>query len=104
MKDFLDSLYALVAAGSRDDATELIFEGIDRLLCNGSFGEVDDILAGADVSRLDSFALRSLLVITSPAKDKDTLPSRSGFYDRAFARFVSLRGEDAARKVLGRLR
>jgi hypothetical protein len=97
---FLTEVYDL---GKRDPerCRNLVFDALDRLLCDSHVDLCDQILASVEVERLPSSLLRSFLVITAAAKEK--LPSRSGFFSRAFAAMEQQRGPDRTRRLLERL-
>lgn len=66
---------------------------VDFLLCNGRYGEVDDLLVERPVSDTDTDSIISLLTATLPAKSK--LLHRKEYF--ASAQIVlGGRGEDVA--------
>ena len=64
---WLDEVYSLVARGSSDEATDILFEHIDNLLRAGEFGRCNDLFRTIDLKRFDSNLLIALLSITLPA-------------------------------------
>jgi hypothetical protein len=97
---FLTEVYDL---GKRDPecCQDLVFDTLDRLLCDSQVDFCDQILASVEVERLPPWLLRSFLVITAAAKEK--LPSRSDFFSRAFAAMEQQSGSDRTRRLLERL-
>jgi hypothetical protein len=97
IEDFLDQIYKLAGAHDTEAATDLIFEHIDRLLCDGLFVVCDDILRKIDVTNLSTSLMRSLLAITAPAKAR--LPARKALYEDV-ERVMRLTKGDAKTKRL----
>jgi hypothetical protein len=99
--NILDRLYQF----NIDDieiATDLLYDHLDQLLCRGEFTECDRILQEADVSRLSSSLMRSLLTVTYPARDQ--LPSRPGLYERVEQQLLEQRGEALTARLISRLK
>jgi hypothetical protein len=69
-EDWLDDVYAFVAAKDDERAVELVFDTIDDLLLEGRFQVCDDTLRAVDVERLNPTLLLALLSITLAAKDR----------------------------------
>jgi hypothetical protein len=97
----LDEVYYLAGRDDLQEATDKIFDTIDRLLIGGEFAACNEILRRVDVSRLPSALMRSFLTITAAAKDK--LPARKAFYDQVFSEMTRLRGAEKAQRLLGQL-
>ena len=64
-----------------DDDLDAMFDKVDRLLCSGSFSDVDRILKCVDFDRLSLDMFVGYLGITFCVKDK--LSERAGFIERA---------------------
>jgi hypothetical protein len=98
---FLENVYQFAGKGDLQTATDLIYGTIDRLLCEGDQYDVcNEILRRIDITRLGSTALlRSVLVMTAPAKDKLIwfLP----FFAKALSETIRVRGEAQAQRLLG---
>lgn len=71
---------AETAASDPDDGVELIYTETDTLLRNGSFTEVDELLAAVDESKLPTLHLLAMVSITYAARDRVT--ARVGFVAR----------------------
>lgn len=96
----LETLYALVDQGDKEDVLDYIIRGVDALLCAGKFEELDRVLADADVTRLSAPALVGLLNATLCVKDR--LPARSAFLRRLEPRLVEIRGPTVTARLLAR--
>ena len=99
--EFLDKVYGLAALGNLQEATDTIFETIDRLLLNGEFTLCSEILRGVDERRLPTALMRSFLTITAAAKDR--LPARKALYAGVLSEMIRLKGDEIAQRLLGRL-
>lgn len=97
----LDTIYLLCASERDDVATDIVFDKIDRMLCDGKFNEVDAVLKAVNVLGLSTAVMRSFLTITKPASEK--LPTRSLLYNKIYARMVELRGKEKADRILKNL-
>ncbi len=98
---FLEEVYTLARANDLEGATDLIFDRIDRLLCDGAFQVCDAILSRVNVKLLPTALMRSFLTITGPAKAK--LPARKALFAAVHQEMVRLRGEEKAKRLLDRL-
>lgn len=98
----LERIYALATANELDEATDLIFETIDRLQSQTRYDECDRMLQCAEVGRLPSFLQRSFLAITFSARDQ--LPHRDGFYQRAFESVQRNQGYEKAERIFASLK
>jgi hypothetical protein len=98
---FLAEVYQLADAGKLQDATDKIFETVDRCLLNEQFDYCNKLLSRIDPRRLPTALMRSFLTITSAAKDK--LPARSAFHEQVFQEMSRLKGEEKAHRILGPL-
>lgn len=64
---WLEAIYALVECGQNEDALDILYERIDGLLSKGAMREVDSILGGIDLDRLDVTLLLATLTVTLSA-------------------------------------
>jgi hypothetical protein len=101
IEDFLAEVYRLAGLNDIEGATDRIFDHIDRLLSDNQFIVCDEILRRVDVERLPTALMRSFLTITAAAKDK--LPWRKSLYQKIERKMVQLKGEEKAKKIIGRL-
>jgi hypothetical protein len=99
--DFLEEVYTLATLGDFQEATDEIFQTIDRLLLDGAFTVCNEMLRRADIRKLPLPLMRSFLTITAAAKDK--LPARKSFYSQVLSEMRRLKGEDKAQRLLGKL-
>lgn len=67
---WLDDVYSLVVKGKPDDAVDIVYENVDRMLERGEFERCDSFLRVVDLSRLDTNVMVALLSITMPAATK----------------------------------
>lgn len=96
---YLAEVYSACAEGAQDRAVDLVFDRIDRLLIDGEYEVVDDILRLCDVGRLSTHLMRSFLTITAPGRHR--LPSRPKFFDRVEAAMTAIRGAEVTRRLIG---
>jgi len=96
--DFLDCVYARIAAGHVSAAMDAVIDYLDRLLNDGLFRVCDKLLAQANLERMPSNVRRAFLAVTRPAKQE--LPARAAFYNEALRLLSQERGEATARKML----
>lgn len=82
--EMLEHVYRLVAEGSQDLASDILFAEIDQLCLDGKFLEVNDLMCQCDLNKLDTNLIVALLCSTFPARDK--LPDRSKIVYLAEAR------------------
>jgi hypothetical protein len=78
---WLDNTYELVARNRDDEALDVVFDEIHRLLSKASFKECDSGLAMVDVSKLSPTLITGVLSITLQAKAK--LHQRAAFFERS---------------------
>lgn len=97
---FLEDVYEL---GKQDleDATDRIFDHIDRLLLDSNFVQVDQILARVDVKKIPTALMRSFLTITAPAKNQ--LQARAELYKKIEKEMLELKGVEKTQRLIGRL-
>lgn len=101
IEKYLEEIYELAAEGFIEEATDLIFDGIDDLLCESSFLTVDEILQKVEVSKLPTTLMRSFLTITVAAKD--LLPSRPKLYIEIWNKMEGIKGREKTQQILGGL-
>src|SRR5262249_38546628 len=99
--EFLDQMYALIKMKEYDEATDELFDVIDRLLSKGDFLTCNEILRQLDLEPLPTRFMRSVLTITYAAKEK--LASRNNLYLRIQERMVEQKGEEMTKRLIGRL-
>ena len=99
--EFLAVVYYLDAAGDLDNATDRLFDYIDRLLHVGMFEIVNEILRQVQVQKLSTSLMRSLLTITLAAKRH--LKDREEFFERVEKEMTDRRGTAITDRLLGRL-
>lgn len=97
---FFDRVQAFSSLGKTDSAIDEIFDFIDRLLCDGSFSDVDKVLDKVDLDKISLDIALSFLTITMAAKTK--LLSRAAFFDKIHAKLL-LEDEKKAKRILDRL-
>ncbi len=100
VEDLVEGAYRLAACGKKEEALDLIFQGVDKLLCEHRFGEVDALLGHVDLSRLDSSLIVGFLNATLPMRQH--LPGRAAFVERAAMSLRRLRGEEVAARLIQR--
>lgn len=98
---WLGSIYSLVHRGEPDDAIDVLFDHLDRLLDSGDFEKCDGVLMTIDVKRLDTNLLVALASITRVAKDE--LAKRAQLMDRVETRLREL-APDRTDRLLANLR
>lgn len=98
---FLEEVYQLDKDGNKQDAGDKVFGFIDNLLSEGLFDTCNEILARVDISKLSTSIMRAFLEITYAARDK--LAVRSTLYHKIMKEMIAKRGEQMARRLLGRL-
>jgi hypothetical protein len=101
IEDFLEEVYGLARLKDYEGATDKIFDGIDRLLCDGAFFVCDEILRRLDVEKLPTPLMRSFLTITAAAKSK--LSSRKALFQRIERKMMLSVGEEKTRRIVGKL-
>jgi hypothetical protein len=101
-KEFLEEVYRLNNEGTIEDATDLIFSTIDRLLCGNEFSAIDNILINIDIEKLSTSLMRSFLTITYAGKDH--LKNRDDFYNIVEVKMKELKGEEKTKKILKELK
>ena len=101
VEDFLPIVYLAVSNAQNDAATDIVFDNIDRMLCDGSFSQINALLKRVEVEKLNSTLMRSFMTITAAARDK--LPARKPLYDKIYARMIELKGQEKADKILKNL-
>ncbi len=75
-------LYSLLQRDT-DDALDLLYDRVDRLLTAGDFSAVETAIDALDPTRLDVVTALGVLTITLPVAER--LPLRSKFADRVRA-------------------
>lgn len=98
----MDLINQIARSPSIDDAIDLIFEEIDRLLKEGGFEECDTILFGVDPLAHPPSITLAFLTITHAAKSK--LKYRERFFDITEHLFVFKYGEEYTQRLLQGLR
>ncbi len=98
MGEFLERIYQAVARGDAEGAADEVFDRTDRLLEAGDFAACDRFLQQADLDRLDSDLMVSLLVIAQPAREH--LRERGSFYQGAERMLTRDRDKEAVNKIL----
>ena len=99
--EFLEQVYRLDSSNNLQAATDKVFDYIDRLLSLGIFDVCNEILKRAQVERLSTALMRSLLTITFAAKRH--LRDREDFFERVEKEMTIKRGPDVTNRLLGRL-
>lgn len=100
VEDLAERVYQLAACGKKEEALDLIFQGVDKFLCEHRFCEVDALLGHVDLSRLDTSLIVGFLNATLPARQH--LPGRAAFVERAAISLRQLRGEEVAERLIQR--
>lgn len=85
---WLEEVYVLVHRNEPDDAIDLLFDHVDRLLQSGEFRACDDLLKTIDAGRLDTNLMIAVLTITRSSAAQ--LPGRSRFVRRVEGRLREL--------------
>jgi hypothetical protein len=80
----LETLYELCERPQPNPAIDFVLETMDELILAKDYDTCDRLLLRADVSRLSTHAMLTLLMETFRAKG--VLPAREGFYQRVEAR------------------
>lgn len=101
IRDLLAVVYAAVARGSLQEATNTVMASLDDWLRGGHYDRCDALLAAADVARLSPATTRAVLVMTKPAKAH--LSSRPGFFVLAVEAATGARGAAIAQRLFSRL-
>lgn len=73
--EWLQEVYALVRTERPDEAGDLIYDRMDRLLGNHHMTRANAILGSLDLDHLDSFTMVGFLTITGAARE--FLPQRA---------------------------
>lgn len=98
----LNRLYQLADENQKEAALDLIFQGIDRLLCAGRFDGCDDLLREVELTRLDATLIVGLLNATLSASAH--VPGRPAFVERAAQQLRTQRGDEATARLIERHR
>ena len=98
----MDLINQIARSPSIDDAIDLIFEEIDRLLKEGGFEECDTILFGVDPLAHPASITLAFLTITYAAKNK--LKYREHLFNITESAFVLRYGERHTQRLLQGLR
>lgn len=96
------TVYRLAAGGKKEEALDLIFQGVDKLLCEHRFDECDALLQDVDLTHLDSSLIVGFLNATLPARPQ--LQKRAAFVERAATSLRRLRGDEVAERLIQRHR
>ena len=97
--EWLEEMYAHVAASRLDEAMDLLFDRVDDALCDGLMTEVDALLPMIDLTRLDTNLMVGLLSVTSGAKVE--LTNRAALVTDISARIMEIVPERAERILRG---
>ena len=97
-EDFLETLYARVAAGEVSTAMDSVIDHIDRLLNDEMYTVCDHLLWKVELKRLPSSIRRAFLMMTRPAKDR--LPARRSVYHESLRLLADEKGADRASQML----
>lgn len=68
MNDWLDTIYNLVAVKNDEQALDLMFDRVNRLIAARRYKELDLVLEQIDLDRLNCSMMLGLLFATRPAK------------------------------------
>lgn len=94
----LQRLYALSTEGHSDQAADLLYDAVDRILTANDLGLCNALLASVEVSRLNPSLLRSLLVTTYTASSR--LPARPFLAERIRRHLEFTEGPARAERIL----
>lgn len=97
---FLETLYQHDSIENRNVQASvlMIVERFDALSFANNFDLCNQILKYADVEKLTSFSMRSLLAVSFPIKDK--LSSRKEFFDRVKKHYIEIHDPKIAERYL----
>src|SRR5262249_24116193 len=96
---FLSDLYRLVEQGQQRAAMQALYSYLYDLRMRGEDGVSGRILEDMDIGRLPPALLVAVLTVTRPLKDP-LREKRSSFYERTRAAITTLRGSEAAERIL----
>jgi len=100
VEELIIRLESMSRAGKLDAALDLVFDHVDELLLAGRFPDVNRLLLGVPVEKLDPAILIGFLTITGPART--ALDARPAFAERVQAQLrESMPPEELARVMVG---
>ena len=99
MIDFWNTVYN---QEHNDLSTDMIFDKFDTLLSQQKSNEANDLLKVVDVDSLNTFTMRSILVITFAYADE--LSYRETLFDRIYNKALEIIGKEKTEKIIGKLR
>jgi hypothetical protein len=100
VETFLAQVYKL-GISNPEQATDIVYEFIDKLLLNKEFQKCDLILQMIDVGKLNVSLMRSFLVLTKPAKN--LLYNRNYFYSEVYKEMTIKIGTLRTKRLIDRL-
>lgn len=98
----LDKVYELCENGDTDAAGDIVFDKIDRALCDGKFVEINEVLKKVQIKKLTTSLMRSFLCITHCAKH--LLPYYNKLYEDIEQEMILVRGQPATSRILKNLK
>ena len=98
----LEKVYELCENGDTDAAADIVFDKIDRALCDRRFDEINEVLKKVQVKRLTTSLMRSFLCMTHCAKHR--LPYYNKLYEDIEQEMILLRGQPATSRILKNLK
>ena len=101
-ESFLDELYRLAEQNKNDEAADIAYDHFHFLLKARDYSRCRDIFRLADVKRLSSSLMRSLLSLTF--RDKQPIWTRPAFFEAAFSEITRQQDLARANRLVGHLR